>query len=191
VPAARTCRACGTGLPGDVRWCALCYEPVREFTPRAPLHAAGTIAGPLVHTGGNAPHWSRWEKSATTFGPTGRIVASGMLFLTLPLAWSFGLILYVVLFPVVAVTVLASIWAKGWVVPDEPDLPPLPDAPRHDAAPPPPLTTAQWVWKITWWALVVAACAAFAYGPLPVKAGVLALGTVFGLYAFWRGFLSR
>jgi hypothetical protein len=169
----------------------MCYEPVREFTPRARLHDPGTIAGPLVHTGGHAPHWSRWEKSATTFGPAGRVVASVLLFATLPAAWSFGMVLYVVLFPVVAVTVLASIWAKGWVVPDEPHLPPLPDPPRMDATPAPPLTTAQWAWKIGWWSLVVAASAAFAYGPIPVKAGVLAMGTLVGLYAFWRGFLSR
>jgi hypothetical protein len=118
-------------------------------------------------------------------------VATVLVFLSLPLALSSGMVLYLLSFPLVAIAVLGSVWAKGWVVPDEPDLPALQSPARQDPPPEVPLTNAQLVWRATWWTLVVGGCAAFAYGPIPLKAAVLALGTLIGLYAFWRGFLSR
>lgn len=152
MPAARTCRACGAPLPGDLRWCTRCYAPVHVFTPRAPLHATGSIVGTPIHTGGHAPHWSRWERSATTFGPAGRIVATVLLFLSVPLSWSFGVVMYLLVFPLVAIPVLGSIWARGWVVPGEPELPPIEDPVREEPVPTVPLTPAQIVWRATWWA---------------------------------------
>ena len=73
MTAPRTCRACGAPLHGDVRWCLHCYEPARELTPRAAVWAQGEFVDNPIHTGGPVPHWSRWEKTATTFGPWGRI----------------------------------------------------------------------------------------------------------------------
>ena len=63
------------------------------------------------------PHWSRWEKTATTFGPWGRIGMTAALLATLPAAGAFGMFLYVIWFPVIAIVGMRGIWARGWVVP--------------------------------------------------------------------------
>ena len=73
VTASRTCRSCGAELPGVVRWCTRCYEPVRELTPREPVWAAGEFVDQPIVRSGAVPHWSRWEKSATTFGPSSTV----------------------------------------------------------------------------------------------------------------------
>ena len=117
MTASRTCRACGAALPGGVRWCSQCYEPVRELTPREPVWRDGEFVGQPLHTGGAVPHWSRWEGTATTLGPWGRTVLTIVLLATLPVAGGFGMFMYVIWFPVIAVVGLRGIWAKGWVVP--------------------------------------------------------------------------
>lgn len=188
MPAPRNCRKCGAPLPADVRWCSLCSEPSVTFSPRAPLHR-GDFVGPVVTTGGHRPHWSRWDRSATTFGPVGRIVCTVLFLLTIPLALSWGMFLWVLFLPVTAPFALGAIWAKGWVVPGEPDLPPLPD--RPDQAPAPQPTRSELAFRVARWAVALGACAAFAYGPLQLKAAVLGLSTLAGLAAFYRGFLSR
>ncbi len=189
MPPGRQCPSCGAALPTDIRWCGRCYAPIREFTPREPLHHGDFVDLPIV-TGGHRPHWSRWERSATTLGPVGRVIATILFLLSIPFAMSFGMMLYLVTFPVLAVVVLGGIWAKGWVVPDEPpERPPLPVVEREVIEQ--PLTTAMRVFRVCVWAVVFGACALFAYGPIPVKVAVLALSTIAGVYAFFRGFLSR
>jgi hypothetical protein len=128
-------------------------------------------------------------QSATTFGPTGRVVATVILLSTLLPAISYGNIVFVLTFPVAAAVVLNAIWAKGWVVPDEPDLPPLPvDEPPHPAD---PLTPAMRVWRIATWTLGLGALLLFAYGPVPAKAAVLALAAIALPWWFFRGFMDR
>jgi hypothetical protein len=145
------------------------------------------LAHPIA-TSGHVPHRSRWEKSATTFGPTGRVVATAILFVTLLPAISYGNIVFVLTFPVAAGVVLKAIWAKGWVVPDEADLPPLPiDAP----SPPEPLTAAMRAWRIATWTLGLGALLLFAYGPVPAKAAVLAMAAIAFPWWFFRGFMDR
>ena len=135
------------------------------------------------------PHRSRWEKSATTFGPTGRVVATVILLSTLLPAISYGNIVFVLTFPAAAAVVLNAIWAKGWVVPDEPDLPALPvDEQPHQ---PEPLTGAMRAWRIATWTLGLGALLLFAYGPVPAKAAVLALAAIALPWWFFRGFLDR
>jgi hypothetical protein len=117
MTAARNCSRCGHPLPSDVRWCGQCFAPVRELTPRAPVHHGDFVDTPH-HTGPNVPHWSRWEASATTFGPVGRI------------GWTLGTVVVAInaifqnplllLFLVPTVLVLIhAIWRPGWVVPDD------------------------------------------------------------------------
>jgi hypothetical protein len=186
MPAPRTCRSCDAPLSPDLRWCGRCYEPVYELTPRARFHDGDFISAPLAE-GGHRPYWSRWEKSATTLGPTGRIVASALVIATLPLALELGMFLYVVLFPVVATVALGGIWARGWVVPGEPDLPPLP-ATGATEEPPSRRTIAL---RVLGWAVVLAASLTFAYGPVPAKAAVLAMASIGGPIWFWRSVLDR
>ena len=68
MTASRTCHACGAELPRDIRWCARCFEPVRELSPRARLHD-GDFVGRPIHERGKVPRWTRWEQTATTFSP--------------------------------------------------------------------------------------------------------------------------
>jgi hypothetical protein len=187
MPAPRSCRKCGEPLHPDLPWCPACYEPIRQFAARAPLHQGDFVGSPMATTG-HVPHWSRWEKSATTFGPTGRVAATVILLSTLLPAISYANIVYVLTFPVAAAVMLKAIWAKGWVVPDEPDLPPLP---VDEPPPPEPLTTAMRTWRIATRTLGLGALLLFAYGPVPAKAAVLALAAIVLPWWFFRRFLDR
>jgi hypothetical protein len=116
MTAPRVCRSCGAALHGNVRWCLRCYAPSRELTPRPPTWAADGFVDAPIHTGGTVPHWSRWEKSATTLGPVGRVTTT-----IAAVVWLLGAafnspVTLVFVLPVVSVAVHA-IWAKGWVVP--------------------------------------------------------------------------
>jgi hypothetical protein len=89
---------------------------VRELSAREPVWHDGEFVDQPVHTGGAVPHWSRWEKSATTFGPVGRITITTFAVLWVmsaalrnPLTILFVLPLMVVL--------IRSVWQHGWVVP--------------------------------------------------------------------------
>jgi hypothetical protein len=176
---------CGAPLPGDVRWCTTCYEPVRELTPRAPLHH-GDYVGALTPAGPDTPHWSRWEASATTFGPVGRIVMTVVLGLTLVGALQVGAVVYVIVFPVAATVILPAIWAKGWVVPGVPEQPPLPVTDR-DA---PATTPAGRLARLAIWGAATLACMAIVYGSSPVRIVAILLVTLVGLVTFWRRYLS-
>ena len=90
-----------------------------------------------MHADGHARHWSRWEKTATTLGPWGRIGLTVTLFATLPFAAAVGMLLYLVWFPVIAVVALRGIWAKGWVIPDDQ---------RRDQGQPAPTPMSTWLW---------------------------------------------
>jgi hypothetical protein len=188
MPSPRTCRKCGKPLLPDLPWCPECYEPVTQFAVRPPLHL-GDFVGSPIPTGGHVSHWSRWEKSTTTFGPTGRVVATVILLATLLPAISYGNIVYVLTFPVAAALVLNAVWAKGWVVPDEPDLPPLPVT--DTAHPPQPLTSGEQAWRIARRTLGLGALLVFAYGPVPAKATVLALAAIVLPWWFFRVFMDR
>ena len=195
MPAARDCTNCGARLSGDVRWCGLCAAPVRELTPRARLHR-GDFVGIPIATGGHRPHWSRWEKSATTFGPWGRIVATGIFFLTALLIVGLGNFLFILAFALMIVPVLGAIWATGWVVPDEPDLSQPIEQDRLErertkslVVEDPP-TLAQRIWRVGMWALGLGLVLVIAYGPLQARAVALALGAILGFLWFWRCFLA-
>ena len=53
-------------------------------------------------------------------------------------------------FPIAGGVVLRSVWAKGWVVPDEPELPPLPVT---EMTLPQPVTSEERAWRIARWTL--------------------------------------
>ena len=118
MPAPRTCRACGAPLLPDVRWCGRCHEPVREFSARAPLHDGDFVATPR-HTGGAAPHWSRWGKEATTFGPRGRVGITVTLVLFLVIGAFTQFLLLWLVEVIVGAWILKDVWRPAWVVPGE------------------------------------------------------------------------
>ncbi|TMK35073.1 MAG: hypothetical protein E6G58_10300 [Actinobacteria bacterium] len=90
--------------------------------------------------------------------------------------------------PVAAAVVLRAVWAKGWVVPDEPDLPPLPVT---EVSPPQPLTGGGRAWRILRWTIGLGSLLLFAYGPVNAKAVVLALGAIVLPWWFFRVYLDR
>jgi hypothetical protein len=116
MTASRVCRRCGADLAGSVRWCVGCYEPVRELTPREPVWADGEFVDQPIVRSGAVPHWSRWEKSATTFGPAGRISISIVSVLWLLGAAVQNPLTTLFVLPLV-VALLRSVWQRGWVVP--------------------------------------------------------------------------
>ncbi len=116
VTASRTCRTCGAHLSGTVRWCGQCHEPVRELTAREPVWHDGEFVDQPIHTGGAVPHWSRWEKSATTFGPVGRITITTFAVLWVMSAAIRSPLTIVFVLPLVVV-LIRSVWQRGWVVP--------------------------------------------------------------------------
>jgi hypothetical protein len=99
----------------------------------------------------------------------------------------FGNIVYVLTFPVAAAVMLKAIWAKGWVVPDEPDLPPLLVTDTTH----PPLTREERAERIARWTLGLGALLVFADGPVPAKAIVLALAAIVLPWWFFRVYLDR
>lgn len=190
MPAPRNCRACGAALPAQVRWCGQCYEPVRELTPRAPLHD-GDFADHLIPQGPNAPHWSRTRRSATTFGLRGRIVLTMLFVIGVLVAASTGYFIYVIVAPVVGIAFLGAVWGKGWVIPDERRLPALPDAGWPEQAPAQPLTAAMWIWRVLWMALALAGVVVVAYGSQEARLAAFSVVALLGMWWFIRGFLTR
>lgn len=136
------------------------------------------------------PHWSRWEKSATTFGPVGRILLTLGFVLSIPPSWSFGMILYLVWAPVFGYVFLSSVWAKGWVVPDEPDLPPLPDRPAPEVVPD-RMTPVQIAFRITAGVTALAMLLAILGGPAEVRSAVMMTAGFALLYGVFRWSFSR
>jgi hypothetical protein len=204
MPAPRTCRNCGTALPPDVRWCGLCYEPVRAFTSRAPIHEPSPEPEPSrrIRLGSPADQrsggrYSRWERTSTTFGPLGRSLSTVLL-----VAWivSAFFTMFVVLWLVLAFVggwILREVWKPGWIpverivesvtpTPVRPELHPEPQA-----APAPrwiPLRT-----KVAWvgfGVVVLGASLGFAYGGESVQAVVL-MGVSLTLLVGWFAFVSR
>ena len=172
-----------------MRWCLRCYEPAREFSPRPPLHRGDFVDTPH-HFGGHVPHWSRWKQSATTFGPVGRILITAGFVLSVPVAWSFGMILYLIWAPVFGWFFLSSVWQKGWVVPDEPELPVQPVRPEPETMVE-RRTPAQRMYRVAVWAGTVAAIFAFLQGPAEVRSAIL-MAAGFGLlYWVFRWSLDR
>ena len=125
MTAPRTCRACGTTLSPDVRWCLRCYEPVRELAPREPqLAPLSTATVPRVER----PR-SRWKAGATTFGPVGRITITLIVLLFAPTSLDpISIFVYWPCYLGLASVVLRSTWANDLV-----DLPGAGDAIGDDA----------------------------------------------------------
>jgi hypothetical protein len=109
-----------------------------------------------------------------------------LLFATLLPAVVSGGFMYLISFPIAAAVVLNAVWAKGWVVPDEPDLPPLPVTEM-----PQPLSGGEQIGRIIRWTFGLAAILVFAYGPVPAKAIVLALAAIVLPWWFFRVYLDR
>jgi len=96
----------------------------------------GEFVDQPVHTSGPVPHWSRWEQSATTLGPVGRVLLTVVVTL-----WALGSItmnpIMAIFVVPVTLVVLSGVWHRGWVVPAAPS--------ASDASRPPPAAKG-WAW---------------------------------------------
>ncbi len=77
---------------------------------------AGEFVDTPIVTKGPVPHWSRWEKSATTFGPVGRVGATVVAVLWLLASTARSPLTLLFVLPLVGI-VLREIWRPGWVLP--------------------------------------------------------------------------
>ncbi len=184
----------------------MCYEPVREFAARAPLHEAAappaaTRRVRLVEAGAtrNGAHYSRWERTPTTFGPAGRVAITAVLGAWLVSAFfTMFVVLWIVLAFVVG-KILRDVWKPGWV-PEERVVSRSTSVPSVRAAPlhPEPATRAAeglipLRTKVAWGGLsvlVLAGGLAFAYGSEEVRATVMMGGSLTLLVA-WFGSVMR
>jgi hypothetical protein len=194
MPAPRTCRRCSEPLGPDVPWCGQCSEPVRQFAARPPLHDGQSFVGTPSHARTPGGHYSRWEKTATTFGPTGRIGWTVALvgYLILGASSTFILLWFVQLF--IAGWLLKEIWKRGWtVIPSSEqrtaDPKPLPASPTEAPpapAPEPPLELGTIMGRALMIACVTAGLAVFLWGSQDAKGGVAMAAGLVALYAVFR-----
>ena len=190
MTAPRVCRACGAPLTGDVRWCLRCYEPARELTPRASVWAPGTFVDAPTVRGPSVPHWSRWERTSTTFGPVGRAAWTGVVVAFVCSALLGNPLLLLFELPVAAV-VLASLWARGWVVPGG-GMSGRSSTAIPGEAPSTWLGDAADIKQTVWLTLSgLGAMGMIMYGPPIAKFAAIATAVVGCSYAFVRGFFGR
>jgi hypothetical protein len=204
MPAPRTCRNCDAALPPDVRWCGLCYEPVREFTSRAPLNERIPepertrrirLGSPAAgRTGGR---YSRWERTPTTFGPVGRSVLTVLLVGWMVSAFFTMFVVFWLILASVGGWILREVWKPGWV-PVERIVESVTPMPVRSERHPEPVTAPAPTWvplrtKVAWVGLggvVLGASFGFAYGNETVQAIVL-MGASLTLLVGWFAFVSR
>ncbi len=204
MPAPSTCRHCGTTLPADVRWCGLCYEPVREFTSRAPLHARIPEPEPARRIRLGSPaneraggRYSRWEKTPTTFGPVGRSVLSVLLVAWIVSAFFTMFVVFWLILASVGAWILRDVWKPGWV-PVERIVESVTPMPAHSELRPEPQTAPAPRWiplrtKVAWvglGAVVLGVSLGFAYGGERVQAVVMMGGSI-TLLVGWFAFVLR
>ena len=110
------CNSCGATLRDDAEWCGQCYAPVAppEIVEGDPV-AEEVFAHPEAFRARYRPEFSRWQKSASTFGPLGRIVAT--LLLLIPVYFFFhagviGIVGLAMWLFVVMPMALRSIWQR-------------------------------------------------------------------------------
>ena len=182
----------------------MCYEPVREFASRPPLHEGAPeperswrirLTSSADELAGG--HYSRWNRTATTFGPAGRLIATALL-----VAWvvnaffSMFVIFWLTLVSVVG-WILREIWKPGWVpaerIVGSAARMPAPRALHPEPATPPaprwipPRTRVAWIGLGT---VILAASLAFAYGGENVQAFVM-MGGSLTLLVGWFAYVSR
>lgn len=153
-------------------------------------------------------HYSRWEKSAATFGPTGRIVGTAAIVLLLVWAFLFVFFIYWIIFAIVGVWVIQQLWKPGWVAPASaaravttgdqmPIIQPITEGfrvprPEEPLAPsrPAPLTRGEIAGRIVLAIVGLALIAIFTWGSQELRVAAIGLATMLGMYAFFRSFLT-
>jgi hypothetical protein len=70
-----------------------------------------------------AGYWSRWQKSATTMAPRGRVIATALIVTWLIAGFFFEFMLVWACQLFILSFVLKGVWAKGWAVPSAPNAP--------------------------------------------------------------------
>jgi hypothetical protein len=191
MPASRTCQKCGAPLPTDVRWCGLCHEPVREFTPRAAIWAPGEFVDNPIHTSGPIAHWSRWEKSATTLGPIGRCLVTLFTVMWILGAGTRSSLTLLFVLPI-SIIVLRDVWKPGWVLPGRE----LQRGSLRDLIPQGPVSS--WLFdREELRRTIIGAVIALVFvgllfnGDDVVRFATIATGVVAGCYAFFRVYFNR
>ena len=150
-------------------------------------------------------HYSRWQASPTTFGPEIKIGVSAFLvgMLALGLFFVFFILWFVPLF--VTIWLLKELWRHGWIAAEpiehrsSPSVSlvepltegfrvPLPPE-RDDSLPPGPRTAGETLGLALVCLSAIALVAVFVWGTAEMRMGAIMLGTLLGMYTFFRSFL--
>lgn len=150
-------------------------------------------------------HYSRWHASPTTFGPEIKIGVS--VFLVGMLALAVFLVFFILWFVQLFVTgwLLKELWRPGWIAaepvehrsaPSASLVEPLregfrvPSPPeRYDALPPGPRTAGEKLGLALLCLVATALIAVSTWGTPEMRVAAIMLGTLLGMYAFFRSFL--
>lgn len=197
MPAPRTCRACGASLPPDIRWCTRCYAPVTEFATR-PVSPGGFVGTPR-HDRDDSGHWSRWEKTPTTFGPAGRLGGTIFIVAWLASGFSYTFVIFWLVELFLGGWLIRELWKPGWTVSAQPERRietnaveplregfrvPRPERVLHaEPTPIPRSTIAAWVGL---GAIAIGATVLFVNGDEPMKMIVTTSATLVAAYLFFR-----
>ena len=173
-----------------------------EFAARPPLHDGDVAPARSTVVLG---HYSRWHASPTTFGPEIKIGVS--VFLVGMLALAVFLVFFILWFVQLFVTgwLLKELWRPGWIAaepvehrsaPSASLVEPLregfrvPSPPeRYDALPPGPRTAGEKLGLALLCLVATALIAVSTWGTPEMRVAAIMLGTLLGMYAFFRSFL--
>jgi ribosomal protein L40E len=124
VTAPRVCRRCGAALSPNVMWCTLCYEPVRQLTPRdrqlptppdlVPIDPA-EVRSDHVWIRVSKGNYSRTAGGATSFGVMGRVILTAFVLVALAGLASAAFLSFLVGGWLLGIVLIRDIWKKQYI----------------------------------------------------------------------------
>ena len=150
-------------------------------------------------------HYSRWQAAPTTFGPEIKIAVT--VFLIGMLALGLLLVFFILWFVQLFLTgwLLKELWRPGWIAAGSFEHRPSPSTPhveplrqgfrvplpleRYDPVPEGPRTADEILGLALLCLAGIALVAVFAWGSPEMRVAAIMLGTLLGMYAFFRSFL--
>ncbi|HET7481615.1 MAG TPA: zinc ribbon domain-containing protein [Actinomycetota bacterium] len=109
------CPRCNASVPADAAWCNQCYHRFVEDPKASVPRPLREFEDPDRYRDEFHPRYSRWRASQTTMGPVGRILATLLFLVPLPLFFFAGIAGYVGVVLWVSVVLpmaFRSIWKK-------------------------------------------------------------------------------
>jgi hypothetical protein len=112
---AEKCPRCGASVPPNAEWCGQCYNQLVDNPKTRVPSALRAFEDPDRYRDEFHPRYSRWRASSTTMGPVGRILATVLFLIPLPLflfAGFFGFVGIAIWLIVILPMAFRSIWKR-------------------------------------------------------------------------------